>query len=239
MELPNSVDHDTFLGVEPYTGSTMDFHWRVGVNAYVQPVTVQLSGDSSATFFPSVKALYFPLAWISQDSTVTPAQAAQVQDQLYTPLMIIQAVYWGGIAFAAAAGGASILLISMAVCRRRALSARLRPASGRRLTGGTIASGAGGVEGDEGSDVFLLPDGGEDQVYREYVYASHGHSTGPRTHHARSASGTGYTVGSHSQAGNFGGVASPDGSVHREDRGDAEPGARRSLSLSSRGMPIQ
>ena len=50
MGVADFTDHGTYLGVEPYSGKTLDFHWRVGVNAFVRNYTI-------STFLGEVLAL--------------------------------------------------------------------------------------------------------------------------------------------------------------------------------------
>lgn len=228
---PNRPSHDTWLGVEPYTGSTLDFHWRVAVNALVAPIQAQVfqvdapaavaraaalaaaparargsarrssaivaaadaatlqkesmqlqqqgqqrlaasasaASAPNASFFPGVAPVFLPLMWTTQDSTITPAQADAFKSQVYVAVRVINAVFWGGIAFAGAAGGAAAALLVTAVCRRRAISGQLKR---RRGAGG----GAGGD--DEDGETFLLPPGTDELVYREYARAhAYGSST--------------------------------------------------------------
>lgn len=116
--------HGTWLGVEPFTGSTQDFHWRVGINALVQPTPLStLSG--TVTFFPNITAngVYTPIAWADRFGTISDAQAATFKSQVYVARDVMLAARWGGIAAAAVGLLAAVTLFWVATKRRRAIEA--------------------------------------------------------------------------------------------------------------------
>lgn len=208
---PNRVDHDSWLGVEANTGSTLDFHFRVATNAYVRPFTVPLftssgtaktaktarrtaresiqeriwrfyaaesgngngNGTQYITALPNVTAVFLPIAWLSQDSVVTADQASAFRSDVYTPLVVIKSVFWGGVAFASLAGAAALVLMGTAVCRRRSLQAKIRAgladksgnpieAAGARANGGKRQSSSAnlGLSGINNSDFDVGVGGG-------------------------------------------------------------------------------
>jgi hypothetical protein len=115
---PVRAEHDTWLGVEPITGSALDFHWRIGVNILVAPTTTSWFGIPF-TFFENVTAVYLPVAWGGQDSGISDSQASQFKSQLLVNVQIITGIRYGGMALAIAAGVAALGLAIGACCLRR------------------------------------------------------------------------------------------------------------------------
>jgi hypothetical protein len=101
--------HGTWIGVEPITGQALNFQFRIGINAHVQPMTVNPSGVP-VTYFENVKPVYYPLAWGEQVSSATPDQAEQLRSSLYVGVKALVAFRWGGTALAAAAMAVALLL---------------------------------------------------------------------------------------------------------------------------------
>lgn len=116
--------HHLCPGPLQYTGSTHDFHWRVGINALVQPTPLStLSG--TVTFFPNVSAagVFTPIAWADRYGTISPAQAETFKSQVYVARDVMVAARWGGIAFAVVGLLAAVALFWVATKRRMALEA--------------------------------------------------------------------------------------------------------------------
>ena len=96
--------HDSWLGIEPLTGQTIDFQFRVQINAVVQPVTARPFLAAPFTFFEGLAGpIVFPIGWGEQQSSATPFQGNLVTGMIYTPLRAAAALHWGGIVIAAAA----------------------------------------------------------------------------------------------------------------------------------------
>lgn len=136
--------HDTWLGVEPTTGSTLDFHWRVAVNLRVAPLTATGIFGAQYTFFAGLTPVFFPVLWGSQDSTVSSSQATEFISAVYTPLRILEALRWGGGAIAILGAVIAVVLVAIACCirRRKALQ----------------EAAAASASGDEGDDVTTVAD---------------------------------------------------------------------------------
>ena len=134
------------------TGSTFDFHWRIGVNILLQPVSVPRLLQPNLVFFPFVSLVYHPLAWGGQDSTITDGQAANFRSQVYLAIGVITGVRWGGVALAGAAGivAAALFIAALCVHRRRIIRAK--------------AALAGSLQDDPGSGSASMALGGGDDV---------------------------------------------------------------------------
>ena len=74
------------------TGTTMDFHFRIGINARI--------GPRDSKYFPAVMERYLPVAWGEQESAVTASQASDFKGQVYVGIDVLKGLRWGGIALA-------------------------------------------------------------------------------------------------------------------------------------------
>ena len=91
--------HDSWIGIEPITGQVLDFQFRIGINAYVEPTTVHpFNGDF--TYFPNVTAVYFPLGYGEQLSGATADQATTFKGQVYLGVRVLAGLRWGGVTLA-------------------------------------------------------------------------------------------------------------------------------------------
>lgn len=92
--------HDSWIGIEPVTGQVLDFQFRIGINAFVEPTSVVDVLNTTITYFPNVTSVYVPLGWGEQRSGATPNQANQFKSQVYFGLKILAAFRWGGVSLA-------------------------------------------------------------------------------------------------------------------------------------------
>lgn len=174
---PDPAAHDSWLGVEPMTGAVLDFHWRSGWNLFLAPVAVE---GEAAPFFAGVAPLYFPVAWISQDSVISASQAQAFINEFYVPLTVILVVFWCGATLAGLAFIMTIIFVIAAVCRRRrASSSRADATLERRRLEAALLSGeadeAASAAGADGADGFFrLP---EREVFREYLASGAGRAS--------------------------------------------------------------
>jgi len=107
-----------YLGVEPFSGATMDFHWRVGVNAYIAPAVM-----GGVPYFAGVTPAYLPVARADRYGGVTAAQATAFKNQVYVARDAMAGARWGGIALAAVGCICSILFFVFAYQRKRTIDA--------------------------------------------------------------------------------------------------------------------
>ena len=121
--------HDSYLGIEPLTGQVLDFHFRLGFNAYVQPITVQPLVPM--TYFENVTAGFLPLGWGMQESTISAPQASTFLASVYAPLRINAGVKWAGLGLGCA--GAALLALGLGLCARRTWLQRSRGEGGEGL----------------------------------------------------------------------------------------------------------
>eukprot|EP00455_Lapot_gusevi_P016383 TRINITY_DN18443_c0_g1_i7.p1 TRINITY_DN18443_c0_g1~~TRINITY_DN18443_c0_g1_i7.p1 ORF type:complete len:297 (-),score=125.38 TRINITY_DN18443_c0_g1_i7:27-917(-) len=81
---PNSELHDTFLSVEPLTGTTMRARKRLQLNVKVSPVYIQDPASSfNTTWLPFLTEFMFPTCWIEEGGDIPDDKAADFRDQVY------------------------------------------------------------------------------------------------------------------------------------------------------------
>jgi hypothetical protein len=95
--------HETFVGMEPITGQILEFHFRLGVNVRVEPITVHTLG-LPVTYFEYVAPAYIPLGWGKQESLMSDSQAQAFLTQVYTPLKACVGSRWVGLALISLGG---------------------------------------------------------------------------------------------------------------------------------------
>jgi len=101
---PDRAKHDTWLGVEPTSGQTLDFHWRIAANVHIEPI----DGPLGFKFFPGLAPVYMPVMWADRYATADADQVALFKGRVYYALDLIQGAKWGGLA-AALVGGLALL----------------------------------------------------------------------------------------------------------------------------------
>jgi len=98
----------------------------VAINARVAPLTGQPFLQPAFTFFNGVTPVYLPLAYGSQDSSINDQQADLFHSQVGVAIIVMKAMFWGGIALAAAGAAACIALVTAALCVRKRRLAKLQ-----------------------------------------------------------------------------------------------------------------
>jgi hypothetical protein len=106
-----------------YTGTTIDFHWRLAINVLLQPVHFS-DVFTPVTFFPFVPFAYTPLGWVDESSTLTAAAAADINSSIYVTRDILLGLRWGGIGVVGLAFIACVIFFSIA-WRRKVMKDRL------------------------------------------------------------------------------------------------------------------
>lgn len=158
---PTQSAHGSYFGIEPHTGRSLDWHWRMQANLLLHAVNASLTvrvDDGAFTFFPSIQApVYFPIAWVDLWSQADAAAAAQLRTDVYTWQTIILACKWGGIALAVVGFVAWILLLYAANWARKRQKTKnwtqhaLQPVSINVLPGRNAYVSANSNEGRSGS----------------------------------------------------------------------------------------
>jgi len=102
-----TIDRDeTFLDVEPLTGTTMHAHKRLQFNFYIPP---KKDGNWLNTVNAKIpKAQFYPLMHLDEHAEITPALADQFKDQVYGTKQLGQI-----LTIALTAGGSVIFVVSM------------------------------------------------------------------------------------------------------------------------------
>lgn len=96
-------------------GETLDFHWRVGVNADLFPIP----GDAGFVFFPNLKPVFLPLIWADRYGTADSGQITEFTSRVYFAQNIMYGLRYGGIATAVTGGVALLVFLGFAWWRRR------------------------------------------------------------------------------------------------------------------------
>lgn len=112
---PDRSIHDTALGVEPYSGSTMQFDFSVQVNVEIGP-----DSFSNQAFFPNVTNLYMPVAWLHRYGLVSDSQADNFKGQVYLARDFMYGLRWGGVALSCVSFLAALWCFWLGRGRRRA-----------------------------------------------------------------------------------------------------------------------
>lgn len=148
---PDRSKHDTSLGVEPTSGQTLDFHWRLAANMHVAPVP----GYLGFTFFDSVTPVYVPVMWADRYGTANADQVSLFKGRVYFALDLIMGAKWGGLAVALVSGLALLAFVGTAWQRSRAktVSTEAQLAHYEALLGAydATAEAEGGSGGEEGA----------------------------------------------------------------------------------------
>eukprot|EP00128_Syssomonas_multiformis_P000333 Colp12_sorted_trinity150504_noHs@2734 len=101
---PDADEHDTFLGVEPYTGATMGGAKRLQINFIV---------DSTNPKMPLRNTLH-PVLWVEEGPVMPQAVASKIKGTLYLANDAADAAYYAGIiAGSGILGLAAIMAIYM------------------------------------------------------------------------------------------------------------------------------
>jgi len=135
MSKPSEEEHGSVLGIEPITGQSLDFHFRVGINARLQPINVTVVG-LVVQFWPDIANTVLPLAWGEQASSLTDAQATTLKGSVYTGVAALASLRWGGVVLAVVS-----LVAALAFHVLGTRAARPRKAAG--------VEGAAGWDGEE------------------------------------------------------------------------------------------
>jgi hypothetical protein len=96
-------------------GETLDFHWRVGVNADLAPIP----GDAGFVFFPDLKHVFLPLMWADRYGTADSGQITEFTGRVYFAQNLMYGLRYGGIATAVTGGVALLVFLGFAWWRRR------------------------------------------------------------------------------------------------------------------------
>jgi CD36 family len=108
---------ESFLGVEPFTGSTFQFSWRVQINALLEPTL--LPGAPVPLFFPNVNPVFMPIAWASRYGEVNDNEASEFKSSVYLARDLMVSARWGGAGLACIALIAGIVFLMLGARRRR------------------------------------------------------------------------------------------------------------------------
>jgi hypothetical protein len=119
---PDRSKHDTWLGVEPTSGQTLDFHWRLAANMLIAPLKVKV-GPLNFTFFEGVTPVYVPVMWADRYGTADPSQVSEFKGKVYYALDLMMGAKWGGLAVGLVGGLALLAFAGTAWQRIRAKAA--------------------------------------------------------------------------------------------------------------------
>jgi hypothetical protein len=100
---------DTYIDVEPTTGTTMQVQERLQVNMLIGPFGSHL---------PDVPTMVYPLGWLEKRGVVTDSQAAQWHGSVGLALQATQVVYTVG-AVLGSLSAISLGLLMISACRKR------------------------------------------------------------------------------------------------------------------------
>jgi len=135
----------SFLGVEPLTGQVLDFNFQLGINALLEPVTVDALG-LPFTYFSGVNRVFIPVGAGLQTSSISGAQAALFKSQVYAPVHAAVALRWAGVALAALGAAAAAACAGAAWWRRGGWRGAAPGGGG----GGALGAGRLAISGGEG-----------------------------------------------------------------------------------------
>eukprot|EP00003_Mantamonas_plastica_P029235 TRINITY_DN688_c1_g1_i4.p1 TRINITY_DN688_c1_g1~~TRINITY_DN688_c1_g1_i4.p1 ORF type:complete len:631 (+),score=167.59 TRINITY_DN688_c1_g1_i4:166-2058(+) len=90
---PNRTLHDTWLDIEPITGSTMNVHKRFAINTYISKT------DTTLDFYNGniAKGLMYPVFWLDETATVSEDLASKFKGSVYLAMTIEKISFYGGI----------------------------------------------------------------------------------------------------------------------------------------------
>jgi len=74
--VPNPEIHDTFVRLEPLTGAALDAALRLQINLLLKPELVTI-------YHPNTPAVYLPVYWAQESSTITDKQATSFKSSVY------------------------------------------------------------------------------------------------------------------------------------------------------------
>eukprot|EP01090_Pellita_catalonica_P020900 TRINITY_DN7680_c0_g1_i1.p1 TRINITY_DN7680_c0_g1~~TRINITY_DN7680_c0_g1_i1.p1 ORF type:complete len:765 (-),score=133.01 TRINITY_DN7680_c0_g1_i1:185-2191(-) len=109
---------DTFLDVEPITGSVMDVAKRLQVNIFIENKTEPLNLWSRN--FP--KDIIYPAFWGDENAEIDDKKADDFKDAVYRIIMIRVVVFWVGISVGSVLALLGIALSTYALWKNRGFS---------------------------------------------------------------------------------------------------------------------
>ncbi|XP_071091359.1 scavenger receptor class B member 1-like [Haliotis cracherodii] len=92
---PNKEEHETAIDIEPLTGLVLQAAKRLQINMHVIPIPeIQQTAN--------IKPVVMPIFWVNESAAVDDVHAKQLQDLLFTPLLVTDIVKYGLIGVGAA-----------------------------------------------------------------------------------------------------------------------------------------
>ncbi|XP_046583231.1 lysosome membrane protein 2-like [Haliotis rubra] len=92
---PNKEEHETAIDIEPLTGLVLQAAKRLQINMHVVPIS-----DVQQT--ANIKPVVMPIFWVNESAAVDDVHAKQLQDLLFTPLLVTDVLKYGLIGIGAA-----------------------------------------------------------------------------------------------------------------------------------------
>ncbi|XP_046354551.2 lysosome membrane protein 2-like isoform X2 [Haliotis rufescens] len=92
---PNKEEHETAIDIEPLTGLVLQAAKRLQINMHVIPIP-----DIQQT--ANIKPVVMPIFWVNESAAVDDVHAKQLQDLLFTPLLVTDILKYGLIGVGAA-----------------------------------------------------------------------------------------------------------------------------------------
>merc|ERR1719228_188109 len=83
-QTPKEAIHSTWLGVEPYTGMTLNAQKNAQINSIISKVTVIDPDEKPIIWFENVTdGIYLPVAWMHYGGTMTDDIANKIKNEVY------------------------------------------------------------------------------------------------------------------------------------------------------------
>jgi hypothetical protein len=86
---PERALHDTFINVEPHTGTAFLQNRRLQTNVWLEPLRAM-------AWFPRLRPVYAPVAWFDEHTEITEAQANEFKSSIYVLLTAKSVVTYAG-----------------------------------------------------------------------------------------------------------------------------------------------
>lgn len=94
---PDQEKHEAYLGIEPWTGVTLDARVRMQLNVDLKPL--HFRGTINTTWFPKVNpALFVPSVWFMHGGSARKQDTGDITGEMYMGIRAVPGVKWGSFA---------------------------------------------------------------------------------------------------------------------------------------------